>query len=103
MDNQQPSDHDRADVERVRADENKIQTLATLKTRVEQNQKSFRQASERIDACKALLKRSPQEYFVLNPTIEIWTRLRRYHDAQILEAKTLGNELAKTMVDPAWP
>lgn len=89
--------HERAEVEKVMADEKLLTTLEALKVRVAQHEKAFIVAKTRIDACLDLAGRFPAEAKLLAGVIAIWERNREYHARILEESRRLGAEIARSL------
>lgn len=84
-----PQDLERVSIERVMSDEKKIVMLEALKVRITQHQAGFNLASARISACLDLIKKAPAQEDVLLSTIDVWVRIRNYHEKILMESRNL--------------
>ena len=85
---------DRAHVERVRAEEKKTTLAVAIEERIKQHRRGRELAIERIKACIELRHKVPSLRDVLDPTINVWSRIRDYHEETLRTNERMLLELS---------
>lgn len=86
---------ERADKERVMADDKKETMAIALRERIGSHVAGRELSDTRIKACQEIISRDPGSAGALEPTIDVWRRIRSYHIRTIDDCRKLLKDLGQ--------